>query len=360
MASAAATIFIYMDDRNFLSRHISGIVQIYLWGLLFSIPILFAMWGYGSLGRLLLSWIQPIGFMMVVFYLNYWIFVPKLLFRHKKASFLLSNTALYALLTVIVIIYLYLAGTNVVIVEIVVFSLSMIVCFSMFTFAAMALRSIQRFSQLEYKQLQHSEELARMETERLKDQLNPHFIFNSLNNISALVELSPEKAREAISRLSFMMRHVLEQGGTQFVPLNNELKFLSDYIELMHLRYTDNLSVEVSFPPEESIEAVNVPPMLYISLVENAFKHGASSVTKSLIKVSLTVDDEVVFTVENTLLPDTKRGKLPSHGVGLSNLTRRLEIIYPGSHNLTYGPDPSNPGTYKACIKLPRNNSQPS
>ncbi len=115
--------------------------------------------------------------------------------------------------------------------------------------------------------------------------------------------------------------------------------------------------MEVSFPSAESIEAVNVPPMLYISLVENAFKHGASSVTRSDIRVSLSVGKEIVFTVENTLLPISKKGGLPSHGVGLSNLTRRLEIIYPGMETLSYGAVGPEGKIYKASITLPRNNT---
>lgn len=347
-----------MENRSFLSRHSSGLAQLCIWGLLFSIPMLFVVQGYGGIVELMVSWLEPIGFMMAVFYLNYWIFVPKFLFRHRKKWFFISNILLQLLLVAVVLFIInidYQGSLRDITLEITVMSILMICSFTMFVFVALALRGMQRNQYLEHKQLLQNEELARMETERLKAQLNPHFIFNSLNNISALVEINPENARDAISRLSFLMRYVLEQGGIQFVPLNSELDFIRDYIALMSLRYTDSLTIVTDFPPTESTAKLNVPPMLFISLVENAFKHGASSTTKSFIKVSLRVDDAVRFRVENTLLPPSHSKSAPGHGVGLDNLTRRLNILFPESHSITHGADKKN-GSYLAEITIPRNN----
>lgn len=347
-----------MGKQNFILRHASGLVQLCIWGLLCSIPLLFVLQGYGTFFDLIMSWLEPIGFMMVVFYLNYWLFVPKFMFRHKKKMFFLSNILLQVLLSGVVLLIInadYHGSLREITLELTVLTIMMICSFSMFVFAALALRSMQRNSHLERRQRLQNEELARMETERLKAQLNPHFIFNSLNNISALVEINPENARDAISRLSSLMRYVLEQGGIQFVPLNSELDFIRDYIALMNLRYTDSLTIDVDFPPKETVEAVNLPPMLFISLVENAFKHGASSTTKSHISVALKVDSAVRFSVENTLLPSARRNAVPGHGVGIDNLTRRLNIIYPGSHTITHGAL-IHKGVYRAEITLPLNN----
>lgn len=342
--------------KNFFSRHASGLVQIAIWSILASIPVLFWLQEMGDFWELFLGWMIPIGASMVIFYSNYWLFVPRFLFRKKKTAFFLLNTVL--ILGVVSAFMFFSIEVNSILdgkllLTVVIAVLVQSVSFGIFVFVAIALRSMQRNKALETEQLRQKEELARMETERLKDQLNPHFIFNSLNNISALVELNPVSACDAISRLSSLIRHVLEQGGTTLVPLGSELDFIGDYINLMRLRYTSSLHVSISFP--ENSDSM-VPPMLFISLVENAFKHGASSCHPSFIDVSLThEDDKIVFRVENTLLPPDKRQKKLNHGMGLENLRRRLEILYPGSHTFRHGPNDYRQ-IYEAEIIIPQTN----
>lgn len=349
-----------MQSDKFFSRHASGIIQIFIWGLLISTPVLLALGDIANFRQILLSWVLPIGLMAVLFYLTYFLYVPRLLFRrHKAAFFLCSGGSVMALVALALFLILRDAGTldRRDILAATAIGMLQVVGYSLFVFAAFALRSMQRNQKLERERLIQQEELARMETERLKSQLNPHFIFNTLNNISALVEISPESARDAIARLSLMMRHILEQGGIRFVPLDSEIGFLRDYISLMQLRYTSSLEVRAEFPDESVTRAVSVPPMLFISLVENAFKHGASSRVPSSIGIRMTVDGaSLTLDVSNTLLPRKLRSSVPSHGVGITNLCRRLEMLYPGSFTFSCG-EREYESLYRATLTIPCNTS---
>lgn len=349
-----------MQSNSFFSRHASGVIQTFIWGILFSAPMLLVVGEALSLRDLLLLWVLPLALLALLFYLTYLVYVPRLLFKERKGAFFLATSTTVLLLVGFSVVYLLqdvkTLDRNTLIV---VFALALfqIVSYSMFVFAAFALRAMQRNQKLERERIIQQEELACMETENLKSRLNPHFIFNTLNNISALVAISPETALEAISRLSQLMRHVLEQGGVKFVPLNSEIDFVRDYISLMQLRYTSNLKVTTEFPERADAEKITVPPMLFISLVENAFKHGASSGVSSSIDIKLVIfGSSLTLDVTNTLLPQKMRAKVPSHGVGLANLRRRLEIIYPGQFAFSHG-EKEFESIYSATLTIPCNHS---
>lgn len=163
----------------------------------------------------------------------------------------------------------------------------------------------------------------------LKAQINPHFFMNTLNNIHALVDIDPERAKTSIILLSKMMRYVLYEGDNAFIPLQREVDFLSHYIELMRLRFTDRVLLEVSLPQQTRGE---VPPLLLIMFVENAFKHGVSYRHESHIRISVEADDGTLrFVCDNT-----KGGDMPKEpgGVGLRNVRKRLDLIYGDRYTL--------------------------
>lgn len=166
--------------------------------------------------------------------------------------------------------------------------------------------------------------------EYLKYQINPHFFMNTLNNIHALVDIDPEKAKETILELSKLMRYVLYEGAKKTVPLAREVEFLNNYVTLMRLRYTDKVKIVVDIPsviPEHS-----VPPMLFITFVENAFKHGISYKEASFVNVEMRFRDErVYFVCTNSKHAD---GGGEHGGVGLSNVKKRLELIYGDNYSL--------------------------
>ena len=189
-------------------------------------------------------------------------------------------------------------------------------------------RDHDRLDELERQNLEQ-------QLEYLKYQINPHFLMNTLNNIHALVDIDSEKAKDTIIELSKMLRFMLYEGSKPTVPLSRELAFLDDYIKLMRLRYTDKVKVSMNTPeqPCASASEAVVPPLLFITFVENAFKHGVSYRQQSFIDISIDIDDSkhLHFTCRNSKIPAHE----DSHGgVGLNNVRRRLELIYGNNYKL--------------------------
>ena len=160
--------------------------------------------------------------------------------------------------------------------------------------------------------------------EYLRYQINPHFFMNTLNNIHALVEFNPVKAQEMIVELSKMMRFVLYEGNKQSVPLSRELDFIRHYVTLMKLRYTDKVSIKLDLPNETPER--QIPPLILVTFIENAFKHGVSYQHESFIEVTVTVEDEtLLFRCHNSKADHSNEEK---GGVGLANVRKRLDLIY--------------------------------
>ena len=168
----------------------------------------------------------------------------------------------------------------------------------------------------------------------LKAQINPHFFFNTLNNIYALTLLDGEQAREAIHRLSRMMRYVLYDSAGGHTLLSQEIAFVQDYITLMQLRLDDR--VTVTFERPEPGHDVSVAPMLLLPFLENAFKHGVAATEASRIFVALRqpAADVVELEVRNTKLALPSTDLAGSNGIGLVNTRRRLDLLYPGQFTL--------------------------
>jgi len=184
----------------------------------------------------------------------------------------------------------------------------------------------------EYMNLKASAQQLRIEKQEaelsyLKSQTNPHFLFNTLNNIYSLSRDKSDLAPESIMRLSQILRFMLYETGGEFISIEQELKIISDYIELEKSRYDDTLSVNFNYNIEDLKQAI--PPLLLIPLVENAFKHGVSETrNQPFIDIHLSVNQrQLTFTVKNSSekYPDEREVK---ESIGLSNLRRQLELLY--------------------------------
>ena len=194
--------------------------------------------------------------------------------------------------------------------------------------------------------------MARSEAElkNLKNQMNPHFLLNTLNNIYALTELDGEKARKAISELSVLLRHVLYVDQTHLIPLRKELNFLRTYIELMRIRVSDRVDIRFTEDVKDE-ENIQVAPLILISLVENAFKHGISARHRSFLHFSIRADrDHLCFSSENSNFPKTETDKSPG-GIGLQQVEARLRHFYPGRYTWTYGPTEDG-STFRSVIRI--------
>lgn len=187
------------------------------------------------------------------------------------------------------------------------------------------------------------------EIKNLKNQLNPHFLFNTLNNIYSLMRVDSDKAQDAVLSLSKTLRFVLYDENQERVPLEKELDFTRNYIQLMSLRLADNVSLTVEMPPKEAATGHSIAPLMFITLVENAFKHGISQTEPSFIAVSLKIEhDTLDCRIDNSYFPKDKED-LSGSGIGIENLQRRLELLYPGQYSYTHIVEEN---TYTAILQL--------
>jgi hypothetical protein len=200
------------------------------------------------------------------------------------------------------------------------------VLFAMFKYYKNWIRSQDISNEAERKRLA-------TELQVLKGQLNPHFLFNTLNNLYSLALSKSSKTAVVIAKMSEMFHYILYECNATEVPVSKEIKLIENYIELEQIRYSDRLSVKF----EKDVDNMNhlIPPMLLYSYVENCFKHGSSKdPNMPWIRISLRVKNDCLTFEALNSIPD--KGKNDStEGVGLLNAKRRLELIYPQNHRLT-------------------------
>jgi LytS/YehU family sensor histidine kinase len=225
---------------------------------------------------------------------------------------------------------------------------------SMFHFLIAAVISVALRLSLSW----HNSEMARKQAEverhaaelmSLKNQISPHFLLNTLNNIYALTTFDTEKAGQAIHELSKLLRYLLYENQAELVDLEKEADFLHNYIELMRLRISKNVDLKVNLDVPKD-RKVSIAPLIFISLVENAFKHGVCPTQPSFVHIDLHVDaqNQIVFTCANSNYPKTEDDK-SGGGIGLQQVSQRLALSYPNRHTWHKG---AENGTYTSCITL--------
>jgi len=174
----------------------------------------------------------------------------------------------------------------------------------------------------------------KFELELLKAQLNPHFFFNTLNNIYSLVYKKSDEAPAALMKMSDIMRYMHYESKAEKVPLEKEIEYLDDYIELQRLRFTDPGYIDYTVKGE--LENHEIPPMLLLSFVENAFKHGKKRVSNPGIIIHIEASGKVLnFIVSNYIIEEQPKENPGHTGIGLKNIRRRLELLFPNCHDLT-------------------------
>lgn len=293
----------------------------------------------------------------ILFFLNYLLLVPKLFFgdRRRKAIFYAVNVVLIGF-----IVYRAFPPRPQIPDEVIshiprrviwgmrIFRTFTSVFMNVFIVAiAVGLKSFIRSNELLMKYEQERRNAAEAELSWLKNQLNPHFLFNTLNNISSLTQIDADKAQDSIGQLSDLLRYALYDSENEMVPVDGEVEFMQNYVNLMKLRCNELTTVECSLDGVHG--DVKVAPLLFISLIENAFKHGVNARKESFVKIDFRQDgDDLVFSCENSVFPKQESDHIGS-GIGLENMKRRLDIIYPGSYIYECG---EQDGIYKAMVRL--------
>ena len=275
-------------------------------------------------------WLAPA---IVVYLLNFYLCVPLLWFRHRRWQFVVTN------------VFLILASnSHILFNDIRTLPENFIAGYSSFLIIsllvnlmaigiALSIRYVMR--QSEKKQKEVEAELA-----WLKNQINPHFLFNTLNNISSLTQIDADKAQDTVMQLSDLLRYAMYETNKPKVPLEGEVEFMRNYIELMKLRCNEMTTVNCQLSIFNF--QLEVPPLLFISLIENAFKHGMNSNAPATIDISLTQQDgTLVFTCDNTNNPKPTKDRSGS-GIGLENTRRRLDLLYPGRYQWEQTITPEN------------------
>lgn len=283
----------------------------------------------------------PMVLYAIIFYLNYSLFIEKILFEKRVFLFVSLNLFIIIFFTwinyearefinmmagprgeITVMVYPPLPKSWYIYRDFMSMIIPVII--------SIATRTVENWTKVESEKKEREKEMLQSELQHLKYQLQPHFFFNSLNTVYALIENSPQQAQETVHNLSKLMRYLLYDTESGKASLSDEIEFMTKYINLMRLRISNKTSVETNFP--SSPEKLTITPLLFVSLIENAFKHGISATRPSEIYFSLEVENKTVkFEARNTNFPKNEKDKSGS-GIGLTNLRKRLELSYPDKY----------------------------
>jgi two-component system LytT family sensor kinase len=329
--------------------YITILLHILLW-ILFAFILLFYMpltWNIDVPYQLWIKQGFELVFLIMIFYLNSHILVPKLLLRNNSLGYLLSIVG-FAIVGTIMVRYLDNA-LNLPVLIIEAFQkigvtklpkhndkldIFLIMLILLITGISTSVTLIQKWQA--DKQLREALEKDKIGSELsfLKAQINPHFFFNTLNNIYALTHVDVEKSRNALHKLSRMMRYLLYDTQAGSTPLSKEVSFIVDYIELMKLRLND--TTQVTFEGPLINNDLQIAPMLFLPYIENAFKHGVSSTSPSVISIELSMEDGTLeMKVRNSIFNENAEIADNYGGIGLTNTKRRLDLLYPGKHTFS-------------------------
>jgi two-component sensor histidine kinase len=331
---------------------------IFVWLVLLFTPILFREDIYSPLRRTVLSQIQIVLPLLVLFLINRFILVPKLLFAGRQSLFIFSVLGLIILFTAGSYVYeakiksvpppeqpqisetitappyafpggidrfgnLRPAGTRTPR-PIPPFANFLILSILIVGFDT-GLRSGLRGINIENEKVKLEKENFATQLVLLRNQVSPHFLMNTLNNIHSLIDINTDEAKEAIIKLSKMMRYLLYETETEKTTLIKEVEFLESYINLMRLRFNERVSIKLNIP--EHVPDKTIPPFIFISLIENAFKHGISYKDESFISIDMKISDEkLLLSISNTKSETTRTDEFS--GIGIENTRKRLDLLY--------------------------------
>jgi hypothetical protein len=351
-----------MQNKKLRYSEISLIA--FVWIVLMFTPILFREDIYSPIRRSVILQLQILVPLLLLFLINRFVLVPKLLFKGRQIAFILSVLGIILLFTYGSYVYdsriknippsgspqiedqikappyafpggvdrfgnLRPAQTHQpkpipAFANFLIFSI-LVVGFDT------GLRSSLRWIEAENEKVRLEKENVATQLMFLRNQVSPHFLMNTLNNIHSLVDINSQEAKEAIIKLSKMMRYLLYETETENTTLRREVEFLESYINLMKLRFNETVKIKLNLPayiPEKTI-----PPFIFTSLIENAFKHGVSYKGESYIDINLSIaKDHLLLVVKNSKTEDNMANDFS--GIGIGNTRKRLELLYGKNYHL--------------------------
>lgn len=337
------------------------LIHIIGWGIVFGFPFLLM-----NRSGFTVTWMDylrhgsavPVSF-LIVFYINYCFFIPHFLFKGYIKQYVLLNLTLILCTSIGIhfwqefIFHAYMKpdtapkrpGP-----PIWIFILRDVFSMILTVGLAAAIRMSGRWIKVEAARREAEKSRTEAELKNLRNQLNPHFLLNTLNNIYALIAFDSDKAQAAVQELSRLLRHVLYDNQQSFVALGKEMDFIRNYIELMRIRLSSNVTVEVQIDVRAD-SRTEIAPLIFISLIENAFKHGISPTEPSFIHIHFCENPGQVYCeIANSYHPKNQADKSGS-GIGLEQVQKRLELTYPNRYEWEQGVS-ENGKEYKSILMI--------
>lgn len=326
------------------------LIHLSTWMFLFGLPLMLI--GRADepteFGRIIRLAGPPLA-MALTFYLNYLWLVPQWLFRRRYKAYIAVNVGLC--LCMLAFVYLWFSmcrtcfpyhsmprlcappDTGLFI----FFRIRDFILFAFMAVLAVVIRMGKKWYAME--QGRQKTELQRREAElkNLRNQISPHFLLNTLNNIYALIDIDTNKAQQAVQDLSSLLRHLLNDNILDFIPLHRELDFLENYVALMKIRIPEEVDLRfcIDLPQNNNMQ---IAPLIFISLIENAFKHGISPMHPCFIHIRIFSErpDSLTCLIENSNYPK-QSDSISGSGIGLEQVQKRLDLIYPDRYEWTRG-----------------------
>jgi len=319
------------------------LLHVAFWILLFSLP--FLLQGPNENRRPQDRWISGSNAMLFylvnnatwvgLFYLNVYFFVPK--FFTTKKYFAYATVLIVSLFAMImlgwfnrVMILPKMPGN---------WNMHILLTVMIFIFissASLTYQLIRERNAAERKQKEKETETLKTELSLLRSQVSPHFMFNVLNNMVALARKQSDQLEPSLIKLSSLMRYMLYEADEEKVSLDKEIDYLRSYIDLQQQRFGKQVSVDVIIHPADN--PYEIEPMLLIPFVENAFKHGTGMIENARILIELKAEKGILyFTVQNKFNPASEEVRDKTSGIGLTNVKRRLKLLYGKKHDLQIG-----------------------
>jgi len=303
------------------------------WLIVFLLPFIFSSEGTNHYNKYIYLNTLTKLFWMLLFYTNTELLIYKLIYKRKWFVFIISQLLLFSIIMgVHKILFGFMIQNHSF--NLIISSLHNIIPFLFTVIISIAYKLI--WDKLKENVLLKEKQAENLKTELsfLRSQISPHFLFNILNNIVALVRLKSDELEPTVLKLSSILQYMLYETDEENVSLSKEVEYLNSYIDLQKQRFGKKLNTQISFNIEENWSRIE--PMLLIPFIENAFKHGFSNIQNPEIIIDLTLKNNVlVFLVKNKFNKNSEEIKDKTSGIGLANVKRRLELMYGVKHQLS-------------------------
>jgi energy-coupling factor transporter transmembrane protein EcfT len=340
-----------MKGLSLSSRKIEFLLYFLVWAFVFSVPYFSERSsGHINWNEVTKNWMHVFGY-LVIFLINVYVLVPKLLLKKRYLHYFVSVSVLVILVITVNLIVpsgkAPLPGSpsgdsngmmppvheaRMQKPPIMAFADNLIICI-LLVGAGTTIKLMSKWLSEEKLRKDAEKEQLKINLALLRHQVSPHFFMNTLNNIHSLIEMDAAKAQDAVERLSTLMRYLLYDSAQNTIELKKEIEFIHSFVSLMRLRHSDEVEVTMLIP--DRIPDIKIPPMLFISLLENAFKHGVSYPLKSYIYFELQIHENTI----GCIIKNSKHRVVANQydeysGIGLENIKKSLNLLYEKDYTL--------------------------